>query len=328
MSLEVKEIFKKYGAKTVVDHISFTMEKPGVYALLGTNGAGKTTSIRMILGMLEKTGGEVLFDNKPFDTKEINVGYLAEERGLYPKVSLMDQMIYFANLKGMSKKDAEKRIKYWSERLELDEYFYPKPGPGRRKKVKPYRADQLSKGNQQKVQLMAALIADPKVIILDEPLSGLDPVNADLFKNVIREVASGDKYIIMSSHQMGTIEEFCTDLTILNHGKAVLQGNLKEIKKSYGRVNLVIKADADVTDIVKAEGLEIKEQTAEEMHIKLADESQAGKLLAKLVDAKVPLVRYELTEPSLHEIFVEKIEQSNAEMAVAENKTEEGSVNE
>ena len=315
MSLEVKGIVKKYGEKTVVDNISFTMEGPGVYALLGTNGAGKTTSIRMILGMLEKTGGEVLFNGKPFDAGVVNVGYLAEERGLYPKVSLKDQMIYFAALKGLSKKEAEEKIKYWSDRLELNEYFYPEPPVGsRKKKVKPFRADQLSKGNQQKVQLMAALIADPEVIILDEPLSGLDPVNADLFKDVIREVASKDKYIIMSSHQMGTIEEFCTDLTILNHGKAVLQGNLKDIKKSYGRVNLVIKSDVPVTDIINARGLTIKEQTAEETYIKLNNEGEAKELLSALVKADIPIVRFELTEPSLHEIFVEKIGEANARL--------------
>lgn len=312
MSFEVKGICKKYGDKTVVDHLSFTMEKPGVYALLGTNGAGKTTSIRMILGMLEKNEGEVIFNGKPFSTSSTSVGYLAEERGLYPKVSLMDQVVYFAGLKGISKKEAEKRIKYWSERLMLDEYFYPVSTGGKKKKTKPYNADQLSKGNQQKVQLMSALIADPEVIILDEPLSGLDPVNANLFRDVIHEVASKDKYIIMSSHQMGTIEEFCSDLTILNHGKPVLQGNLNDIKKSYGRVNLVIKADEDITDIVRTKGLNIIEQSAEDIHIKLNNELEARELLEELVARKTPIVRFELTEPSLHEIFVSKIEESNA----------------
>jgi len=308
MSFEVKDIYKKYGDKTVVNHLSFTMDKPGVYALLGTNGAGKTTSIRMILGMLLKDGGEVLFNGKPLDTGVTNVGYLAEERGLYPKVSLMDQMLYFAGLKKISKKEAEKRIKYWSEKLKLDEYFYPQPPVGsRNKKVKPFRADQLSKGNQQKVQLMAALIADPEIIILDEPLSGLDPVNTNLFRDVIHEVAAMNKYIIMSSHQMSTIEEFCSDLTILNHGKVVLQGNLKEIKKGYGRVNLVIKSDDDITDIVNEAGLKIAEKTAEEIMIKLDNESQASDLLARLVEKKASVVKFELTEPSLHEIFVSKV---------------------
>ena len=308
MSLEIKNLVKKYGDKTVVNNLSFCMEKPGVYALLGTNGAGKTTSIRMILGMLARDGGEVLFNGKPLDTKEVNVGYLAEERGLYPKVNLMDQMLYFATLKGVPKKDAEERIKVWAERLKLTEYFFPEPVVAGRttKKAKPYKAEQLSKGNQQKVQLMAALIADQEIVILDEPLSGLDPVNTDLFRDIIHEEASKNKYIIMSSHQMATIEEFCSDLTILKRGEVILQGNLKEIKKSYGRVNLVIKSDDDVKPYINEMGLTITSETPEEIGVKLSNENQSAELLKKLVDANISIIKFEITEPSLHEIFVEK----------------------
>ncbi len=315
MGLEVKNLVKSYGEKTVVDNLSFTMDKPGVYALLGTNGAGKTTSIRMILGMLLKDGGEVLFNGKPLSTSEVNVGYLAEERGLYPKISLMDQMLYFASLKGVSKKEAENRIKYWAERLKLTEYFYPEPVvKGKQKKpAKPYRADQLSKGNQQKVQLMATLISDPELIVLDEPLSGLDPVNTNLFKDIIHEIASENKYIIMSSHQMATIEEFCSDLTILNRGQVVLQGNLNEIKKGYGRVNLIIKAEGDIKPFVEEMKLTITEETPDATMIKLNEESEAKEFLAKLVNANIPIVRYEIDEPTLHEIFVEKVGESNEE---------------
>lgn len=313
MGLEVKGLVKSYGGKTVVDHLSFNMEKPGVYALLGTNGAGKTTSIRMILGMLLKDEGEVLFNGKVLSTAEVNVGYLAEERGLYPKTTLMDQMLYFAALKGVSKKDAEERIKYWAERLNLTEYFYPEPViKGKQKRpAKPFKADQLSKGNQQKVQLMATLISDPDLIVLDEPLSGLDPVNTNLFREIIHEVAAQDKYIIMSSHQMATIEEFCTDLTILNRGQVVLQGNLRDIKKSYGRVNLIIKAEGDVKPFVNEMKLSIIEETAEEIMIKLNEESQAKELLEKLVKADIPIIKYAIDEPSLHEIFVEKVGNAN-----------------
>ena len=229
MALEVKELWKRYGDRTVVDHISFTLEKPGVYALLGRNGAGKTTTIRMILGMLASDGGEVLWNGKPMADAGLTIGYLAEERGLYPKYTLMDQLLYFAALKGVGKAEAQKRIRYWAERLEVEEYLYPMY-KGRRTHSKI--ADQLSKGNQQKIQLMAALLADPEFIILDEPLSGLDPVNADLFKSIIREEIQKEKYLIMSSHQMSVIEEFCEDITILNRGRAVLQGNLNEIKKT------------------------------------------------------------------------------------------------
>ncbi len=305
MGLIVKDLVKQYGGKVVVDHLSFSMEKPGVYALLGTNGAGKTTSIRMILDMLVKDGGEVTFDGEPLSIDKVDVGYLAEERGLYPKITLMDQMLYFASLKKVPKKEAEKRIKYWSDKLKLNEYFYPVPIG--KKPAKPYKAEQLSKGNQQKVQLMATLISDPQLIILDEPLSGLDPVNMNLFRDIIHEEAAKDKYIIMSSHQMATIEEFCSDLTILNKGKVVLQGNLNEIKKGYGRVNLLVKADSDIMPYVEELGLRVTEVTPEAINIKLDEEAQAKKLLNKLVAAEVPLVRFELTEPTLHEIFVEKV---------------------
>lgn len=312
MGLEVKNLVKRYGEKTVVDNLSFAMDKPGVYALLGTNGAGKTTSIRIILGMLASDGGEVLFNGEKLSTTKVNVGYLAEERGLYPKVTLMDQMLYFASLKKVPKKEAQKRIKYWAERLKLEEYFYPQPVG--KKKPKPFKAEQLSKGNQQKVQLMATLISDPELIILDEPLSGLDPVNTDLFRDIIREEAQKEKYIIMSSHQMSTIEEFCSDITILNRGKTVLTGNLNEIKKSYGRVNLLLKADADISGYIEEMGLKVVEKTPQETRVKLDNEEQAKALLNKLVADNVPLVRFELTEPSLHEIFVEKVGNENEEV--------------
>ncbi len=315
MGLEIKDLVKSYGDRVVVDHLSFAMDRPGVYALLGTNGAGKTTSLRMILGMLKRDEGEVLFNGKPLSTEEVNVGYLAEERGLYPKVTLMDQMLYFAALKNVPKKQAAERIKYWAEKLKLTEYFYPESvmKKGRKVPAKPYKADQLSKGNQQKVQLMATLIADPDIIVLDEPLSGLDPVNTNIFKDIIHEVAANDKYIIMSSHQMATIEEFCSDITILNHGNVVLSGNLNEIKKSYGRVNLIVKAEENISSYINELGLKITEETPDAIMVKLDREEQAKELLHKLVDAGVNIIRFELAEPSLHEIFVEKVGDVNEE---------------
>lgn len=305
MSLTIKNLTKKYGEKTVVDNISFEIDKPGVYALLGTNGAGKTTTLRIILGMLAHDTGEVLWDGKPLDPVKTNVGYLAEERGLYPKYSLLDQLLYFAKLKNVPKHIAMERIKDWSEKLKVTEYVFPeKKG---KKKSKANKADQLSKGNQQKIQLMAALISDPKLIILDEPLSGLDPVNTDLFKSIIREEIAKDKYLIMSSHQMPTIEEFCSDIMIMNRGKAVLQGNLNEIKKSYGRVNLYVKCDIEIDQYIKAFELKVVEKTPSQYHLKVTGQDQAIAFLTKLIEDKVPVVKFELREPSLHEIFIEKV---------------------
>lgn len=305
MSFEVKHLQKKFGDKQAVEDLSFELKAPGVYALLGTNGAGKSTSIRMMLGILSRDHGEVLFNGENFDTRKVNVGYLAEERGLYPKYSLMDQLLYFASLKGLSTDVAMERIKYWGERLKVTEYLFPERKKG--KKFKPTLAEQLSKGNQQKIQLMAALISDPEFLILDEPLSGLDPVNTDLFKSVIREEIDKQKYIIMSSHQMPVIEEFCEDITILTRGKAVVQGNLNEIKKSYGRVNLFVKCDEDISDTISTLGIKVVNDTPAGIHLKVKSEDEARNLLKQLSDTNKNIVRFELREPSLHEIFVESV---------------------
>lgn len=306
MSLSVRNLTKKYGDKVVVSNLSFQINEPGVYALLGTNGAGKTTTIRMILGMLANNGGEVLWKGKPLDAVRANVGYLAEERGLYPKYSLIDQLLYFAKLRNVPKKTAMDRIEYWSQRLAVNEYIFPPKAKGK-KASKAHRAEQLSKGNQQKIQLMATLISDPELIVLDEPLSGLDPVNTDLFKSIIREEISKNKYLIMSSHQMPTIEEFCSDITILNRGQAVLQGNLNEIKKSYGRVNLFVKSDEDIASYISSFGLTIVNKTPSEYHLKVQGEIHAMSFLSKLINDKITIVKFELREPSLHEIFIEKV---------------------
>lgn len=315
MSLVVDKLYKKYGEKVVVNELSFELKEPGVYALLGTNGAGKTTSIRMMLNMIAKDGGEVLWNGKPLDARHTKIGYLAEERGLYPKYTLMDQLLYFAKLKNIDKAEAKEKIKYWSGLLELDEYLYPEAHSSskRKKKVKPMNADQLSKGNQQKIQLMAALIDDPEILVFDEPISGLDPVNTDLFKGIIRQEMSRGKYIIMSSHQMATVEEFCRDITILDHGEAVLQGDLNEIKRGYGRVNLEIKCDDDFSDVIKSYDLKVVNETPDGTMLKVVNEAQAREFLNALIAAGHQIVRFELREPSLHEIFVEKVGGNNEE---------------
>lgn len=286
------------------------MPKPGVFALLGTNGAGKTTSIRMMLGMLSRDSGDVLWNGKPLSTSECNVGYLAEERGLYPKYTLMDQLIYFAGLRGVSKAEAKERIRYWAERLEVEEYLYPpkaEKGTKKQKKWQPKKADQLSKGNQQKIQFMTALISDPELLILDEPLSGLDPVNTDLFKEIIREEIAKGKYLIMSSHQMATVEEFCTDIVIMSRSRVVLQGNLNEIKKSYGRIHLELKTEQDAQKWIEQSRIAIVSRKENEYRLKVNGEEQANELLKLLIEHGVSIITFDLREPSLHEIFVEKV---------------------
>ena len=338
MGLVVRDLFKKYGEKVVVDHIGFEMEKPGVYAMLGTNGAGKTTSIRMILGMLDKDGGEALWNGEPLNFDTCNIGYLAEERGLYPKYSLMDQIRYFGELRGVPKKELEERIAYWAERLKVEEYLFPekfeaeqarieaeerkKRGEAepaapavraRKKKVKPKSADQLSKGNQQKIQFLIAMLSDPELLVLDEPFSGLDPVNADILKEVVREQIAAGKYIIMSSHQMEVVEEFCTDISILNRSKAVVKGNLNEIKKSYGRVNLTLKVEQNVNDFINKAGIEILSEKENEYKLRVTGDEQANTLLKSLIEAGINIVKFDLSELSLHEIFVREVGEEGRE---------------
>lgn len=318
MGLTVSHLSKKYGEKTVVEDLSFSMERPGVYALLGTNGAGKTTSIRMMLGMLEKDSGTVLWDGQELRADTCNVGYLAEERGLYPKYTLMDQLLYFATLRGVAREVAKERIAYWAKRLEVEEYLYPSvdaaPARGgllarRRipKRKKPKTADQLSKGNQQKIQFMIALLSDPALLVLDEPLSGLDPVNTDLFKSILREQIAQGKYLILSSHQMATVEEFCTDIIILDRAKTVLQGNLNEIKKQRGRIHLTLKTEGDARAAIEKSNALLLSQKENEYRLRVSGEAQANALLSDLIASGVTVVTFDLREPTLHEIFVETV---------------------
>lgn len=294
MALKVASVVKKFGDKVAVDNISFSIEKPGIFGLLGTNGAGKTTTIRMILGIMDKNSGSIDWDGKPVKRENVRFGYLPEERGLYPKTKIEEQLMYFARLKGVSTKEAKKTLNYWFDRLNVEEY-----------KGKP--AEQLSKGNQQKIQLISALVHDPELIILDEPLSGLDPVNTDLFKSVIYELIENKKYIIMSSHQMSAIEEYCQDILILDEGRTVLQGNLNEIKKGYGRTNLAVKCGQDIDDLIKEQKLRVITKSANGYELKINSDDQAYGLLCKIMEKKIGLDKFEIREPSLHEIFVEKV---------------------
>lgn len=294
MALKVNNLAKSYGDKLVVDNLSFSIEEPGVFGLLGTNGAGKTTTIRMMLGMLKKDNGTITWNEKPYNSKEVSTGYLAEERGIYSKFTVLDQLIYFGELKGMTRKEVLKSIEYWLERLEATEY-------------RNKRAEQLSKGNQQKIQFIAALISNPEVLILDEPLSGLDPVNTDLFKDIIKEEIARGKYIIMSSHQMSTIEEFCENLVILNKGKTVLSGNLKEIKKSYGRNHLILNCDGDIKELLEKANMKILNENQDYIELSINSEDEATSLLKEILSRNIQVIRFELREPTLHEIFIEKV---------------------
>ncbi len=294
MALDVSDLVKKFGEKTAVDNISFKIDKPGVFGLLGTNGAGKTTTIRMILGILEKDSGSIQWNSKPVTRESVKFGYLPEERGLYPKAKVVDQLSYFGKLRGMDGKSIKKVLSYWFDRLKVSEYSNS-------------TSEQLSKGNQQKIQLITAILHDPELIILDEPLSGLDPVNTDLFKSVIYELVEKGKFIIMSSHQMQSIEEYCQDLVILKNGQTVLKGNLKEIKAGYGRTNLTVNCQEEIDTLIKTQGINLISKTATGYELKIKSDEEAYTLLEKMIASKIRLDKFEIREPSLHEIFIEKV---------------------
>ena len=294
MGLKLENVSKKFVGKQAVDNISFELDKPGVFGLLGTNGAGKTTTIRMLLGIIKKDTGEITWNGKKVERKSVNFGYLPEERGVYPKTKIYDQLMYFAKLKGMSQKDADTAIKKWAKVLKVEEYI-------------PMPAEKLSKGNQQKIQFMTAIIHDPELIVLDEPFSGLDPVNSEILKNVIIDLVKMGKYIIMSSHQMASIEEFCTDILILNKGRTVLKGNLKEIKEGYKANRLELSTDKNIDEYIKEFGMEIEFSKNNEYSIKIDSEEKAHQLLEKLVTNHVEVDKFEIKKPTLNDIFIEKV---------------------
>lgn len=294
MSLILKNVSKTFVWKQAVDNISFSLEKPGVFGLLGTNGAGKTTTIRMLLGIIKKDSGEITWKGKEVDRKHVRFGYLPEERGVYPKTKIFDQLMYFAELKGMNKVDAIKSINKWAKELKVEEYMQ-------------MPAEKLSKGNQQKIQFMTAIIHDPELVVLDEPFSGLDPVNTEILKNIIIDLIKNGKYVIMSAHQMATIEEFCSDILILNKGKTVLQGNLKEIKETYPANRVEIDTKQDIKNYIKDFELEIETETNNNYIIKISDEEKAHKLLNKLILDGVNVDKFEIKKPTLNDIFIEKV---------------------
>jgi ABC-2 type transport system ATP-binding protein len=294
LGLEVSNVSKRFGSKTAVNNLSFSLEKPGVFGLLGTNGAGKTTTIRMILGILEKDEGSITWNGGTVSRESVSFGYLPEERGLYPQVKIREQLYYFANLRGFYGASAHKVIDYWLGRLDV-------------KKYADMTAEQLSKGNQQKIQLITSILHNPDLIVMDEPMSGLDPVNADLFKSVILELVANGKYIVMSSHQMESVEEYCRDILMLVDGNTVLSGNLSDIKHGYGRTNLYIGCNADIVPDAKALGISLVNRTASGFELRIPSDESAYALLKKLLDAHVALDKFEIREPTLHEIFVEKV---------------------
>ena len=290
MRLELKNIDKSFGEKQVLKGVSFTAESGKAFGLLGRNGAGKTTSIRILMNVFPANSGEVLVDGAPIDYEKIKIGYLPEERGLYPKKIIIDQLSYFAQLKGMTKKDAVVAVDAWLERLGMTEY-------------RNKRLDTLSKGNQQKIQLVTALAHNPDIVILDEPFSGLDPVNAMLLKDVVKEQIAKGRIVLFSSHQMSYIEEFCDSIAILNAGMVSLHGDLHDIKRNYPRDRLVVSTTKP--ELIRRDfGSACTETENGALLLQMASPDEKSAVMKRLVE-QYDVDEIKVFEPSLNDIFVQ-----------------------
>ena len=300
MRLEVQGLKKSFGETEVLHGISFHVESGSALGLLGRNGAGKTTTIRILMDVFKANGGSLLMDGQPFKAKEYQMGYLPEERGLYPKKTVGEQLVYLATLRGLGAKEAKEQTKKWLARMGVSEYENRK-------------LETLSKGNQQKVQLAQTLLCNPDIVILDEPFSGLDPVNAQILKDVIKEQIEEGKIVIFSSHQMSHVEEFCDEIAIMNHGDIVLSGNLREIKREFGKDRLVIaslgETPEELAQLLKTKFVDLLDvEKIQQSQVVVREKKEGNKpaIMQKLIDEGVDIEHFGLYEPSLHDIFVEK----------------------
>lgn len=293
MTLVITDLKKKFDNHKAVDGVTLTVEKGEMFGMLGANGAGKTTSFRMILGLIDPTEGSISWEGERITYKRTHlVGYLPEERGLFPKLTVKDQLIYLMKLKGMKKPEIIKEMRNWLERFQVPEY--------ETKKI-----EELSKGNQQKIQFMAAVLHKPELLILDEPFSGLDPVNSDMLKTAVLDLQKAGTTIVFSSHQMRNVEELCEDIIMLKEGKAVLQGNLNEIKRSYGLKSISIRSDYELDFLNSIPGVLKLEKYKDGATVKVENEKVAEDIF-RVITEKGFVRKFEVEEPSLHDIFIDK----------------------
>ncbi|MCR1848858.1 ATP-binding cassette domain-containing protein [Paeniclostridium sordellii] len=301
MRLEVKELRKSFSENEVLHGISFSVESGKALGLLGRNGAGKTTTIRILMDVFKANSGEILIDGKKFKPRDYQIGYLPEERGLYPKKKVTEQIVYLAQLRGIPAKKAKESAKLWLEKLGIEEYANR-------------TLDSLSKGNQQKVQLAQTLVCDPEIVILDEPFSGLDPVNAQILKDTVRELISKEKIVIFSSHQMSYVEEFCEEIAIINKGEIVLSGNLREIKKEFGNNRLILSANNlslnDLESICKDKFNDlviVNEIKKDYLVLELLNSTSKNQFLENILKENIDIEKFAVYEPDLTDIFVKKV---------------------
>ncbi|MCL1950709.1 MAG: ATP-binding cassette domain-containing protein [Turicibacter sp.] len=291
--LSIQQLSKQFESQMAVNQLSFEVGKGQVFGLLGRNGAGKSTTIKMILGLVKPSGGEITWNGVPIEQANVRIGYLPEERGLYTKSKVGDMLTYFGKLEGMGTKEVGTAIDYWLNRLEIPEY-------------KTKLVADLSKGNQQKIQLIATLLHDPELVILDEPFSGLDPVNSQVFAIIIEEEIAKGKTVIMSSHRMDMVEAFVEEVTLLKQGNAMVSGSLQAIKDSYQTRNLILGASAPVTEHFKQQGIDFSIDK-QNVLVKVADDSVGLNVLNGLAKAGIRVPEFKLLQPTLEEIFIERV---------------------
>lgn len=295
VTLRVENVTKRFGDFTAVDDLSFDVRAGRVFGFLGPNGAGKTTTIRMIVGITAPDEGEIgLFGKRMSSKLQDRIGYLPEERGLYKKMKIVEQLRYFAALKNVNAADADKRIDRWLERMNLAEW-------------KSKKTTDLSKGMQQKIQFISTVLHDPDLLVLDEPFSGLDPVNVEFMIDVLSEFKQQHKTVIFSTHLMETAERLCNDILLINKSRKVVSGSLREVKESYGHNLIALRATGG--DAVLADKSLITKvvEHSDEKEIHLADAADAQKLLRKLIDAGAEITKFEKVEPSLNDIFIDQV---------------------
>ncbi len=297
--LEITNVSKNFKNFTAVNNINYSLERGKMLGFLGRNGAGKTTTFRMILGVTVPTKGTILFNKRKINKSMYNeIGYLPEERGLHIKYKVIEELEYMAKLKGLTQKDIREKIDYWLKEFDIESK--------RNEKI-----ENLSKGNQQKVQLMVSILHDPELLILDEPFSGLDPINVELLKKSIISLKNKGKTIILSTHRMEHVDELCDEIIILNQGNSILQGNIKEIKNSFIDKNVHINTNVDITNILNTHEIVDYQNDNNHYYFKVQEDRKIQSILNELILNKIEIKNLEVKEPTINQIFVEKVGEKN-----------------
>lgn len=294
MRIDINDLQKNFGETRALKGISLSVNQGEAFGLLGRNGAGKTTTIRIILGIIDQDGGSITVDGKDIRSKKIRFGYLPEERGLYLKYKVCDQLIYLASINGMDKKVAKKKLVDLLDEFHIPSYYDKK-------------VESLSKGNKQKIQLIASILHDPDIVVLDEPFSGLDPVNVELFKSVIKRLLSEGKTVLFSSHRMGDVEEFCRNIALLKSGEMILSGDLETIKEKYQQNQIEINALSDLDKYIDENDLELVEKQERRYILSYRNNDQVKKFFKDIVVSGIEILKFEYRKPSLNEIFIKEL---------------------